>query len=72
MFRFICSVVFVLAVFSPLAAQDLNTMREDQFNRLKNYAIDAILPSGLVRDSLVLDPNASSFTLPRQTPRVLT
>src|SRR3954463_10751976 len=61
MFRFINSIVFVLAAFSPLAAQDLNTMRDDQLDRLKNYAVDAILPSGLVRDSLVLDPNASSF-----------
>src|SRR5260370_42671867 len=61
MFRFFYSIVFVLAAFSSLAAQDLNAIRDDQFNRLKNYAVDAILPSGLVRDSLVLDPNASSF-----------
>jgi hypothetical protein len=61
MFRYIYSVLLVLATFSPLAAQDLSAMRDDQFNRLKNYAVDAILPSGLVRDSLVLDPNASSF-----------
>ena len=49
------------AAFSSLRAQDLNAIRDDQINRLKNYAVDAILPSGLVRDSLVLDPNASSF-----------
>ena len=42
-------------------AQDFNAVRDDQINRLKNYAVDAILPSGLVRDSLVLDPNSSSF-----------
>src|SRR5690606_403191 len=36
-------------------------MRNDQIDRLKNYVVDAILPSGLVRDSLVLDPNGSSF-----------
>jgi len=34
-------------------------VRDDQINRLKNYVVDAILPSGLVRDSLVL--NGSSF-----------
>src|SRR3954449_3898646 len=61
MLRLICSVVFILVAFSSLAAQDLNAIRDDQLNRLKNYTIDAILPSGLVRDSLVLDPNASSF-----------
>src|SRR4051812_6384105 len=61
MFRSICSVLFVLTAFSPLSAQDLNAMRDDQINRLKNYSVDAILPSGLVRDSLVLDPNGSSF-----------
>src|SRR6476620_9361389 len=61
MFRYITSVLLVLTAFSPLAAQDLNAMRDDQFNRLKNYAIDAILPSGLVRDSLFLDPNATNF-----------
>jgi hypothetical protein len=46
---------------SPAAAQDLNAVRDDQINRLRNYVVDAILPSGLVRDSLVLDPNGSSF-----------
>src|SRR3954463_13968258 len=61
MFRFINSIVFILVAFSSLAAQDLNAIRDDQLNRLKNYTIDAILPSGLVRDSLILDPNASSF-----------
>ena len=40
-------------------AQDLNAARDDQINRLKNYVVDAIMPSGLVRDSLVL--NGSSF-----------
>ncbi len=61
MFRFVLSVAALFAAFTSSQAQDLNAMRDDQFNRLKNYAIDAILPSGLVRDSLVLDPNASSF-----------
>lgn len=40
-------------------AQDLNTVRADQIVRLKNYVLAAIQPSGLVRDSLVL--NGSSF-----------
>ncbi len=40
-------------------AQDLNFARNDQIDRLKNYIVDAIMPSGLVRDSLVL--NGSSF-----------
>lgn len=40
-------------------AQDLNAARDDQINRLRSYVLDAIMPSGLVRDSLVL--NGSSF-----------
>lgn len=44
----------------PLAlGQDLDAARNDQVDRLKNYVVDAIMPSGLVRDSLVL--NGSSF-----------
>src|SRR3954447_24017199 len=60
---FVSIVIFLAAAsaISPLAAQDFDAIRDDQINRLKNYTIDAILPSGLVRDSLVLDPNASSF-----------
>lgn len=46
-------------IASPAAAQDLNAARDDQINRLKTYVTDAIMPSGLVRDSLVL--NGSSF-----------
>lgn len=61
MFRFFYSIAIVFALISSLAAQDLNAIRDDQINRLKDYAVDAILPSGLVRDSLVLNPNASSF-----------
>ncbi len=41
--------------------QDLATVRDDQFNRLRNYVLAAIQPSGLVRDSLVLSPTASNF-----------
>jgi hypothetical protein len=52
-------------------AQDLNAARDDQINRLKNYVVDAIMPSGLVRDSLVLNggsfhpatPDAAGFAL---------
>jgi hypothetical protein len=47
----------LIATSAP--AQDLNAARDDQINRLKNYVVDAIMPSGLVRDSLVL--NGSSF-----------
>lgn len=52
-------------------AQDLNAARNDQIARLQNYILDAIQPSGLVRDSLVLDgssfhpatPDAAGFAL---------
>ncbi len=54
-----------------LCAQDLSAARDDQINRLKNYTLDAIMPSGLVRDSLVLSgssfhpatPDAAGFAL---------
>jgi hypothetical protein len=54
-------VVIVLLNMTAVRApsQDLNAIRDDQINRLKNYVINAIQPSGLVRDSLVL--NGSSF-----------
>lgn len=61
MVRFPLSILILFAAFSSLRAQDFNAIRDDQFNRLANYTVDAILPSGLVRDSLVLDPNSSSF-----------
>jgi hypothetical protein len=52
----------VLLIYGALAAsalaQDLDAIRDDQINRLKNYVVDAILPSGLVRDSLVLSGNS--------------
>ena len=65
-------VLFLLcALMSTAAAQDLNTVRDDQIDRLKNYVVDAILPSGLVRDSVVLNgtsfhpatPDAAGFAL---------
>lgn len=67
-----CIVLFLVhSMISGAAAQDLNTVRDDQINRLKNYTLDAIMPSGLVRDSLVLDgtsfhpatPDAAGFAL---------
>ncbi len=61
MVRFLGSMVIVFVAISSSSAQFLDTVRDDQFTRLANYTVDAILPSGLVRDSLVLDPNSSSF-----------
>jgi hypothetical protein len=46
-------------VVSAAHSQTLEAARDDQINRLTNYVVDAIMPSGLVRDSLVL--NGSSF-----------
>lgn len=65
------AVVLLVLVPSTTVAQDLNAARDDQINRLKNYVVDAILPSGLVRDSLVLNgasfhpasPDAAGFAL---------
>src|SRR3954470_5875923 len=51
--------VLMLAFAGSAGAQDFNVIRDDQINRLKNYVVDAMLPSGLVRDSLVL--NGASF-----------
>lgn len=46
---------------TPAVAQTFEQIRTDQINRLQNYVLDAILPNGLVRDSLVLNPNQNSF-----------
>ena len=59
----------VLAIGQLMAAccataavgQTIQAMRADQFARLQDYVLEAIQPSGLVRDSLVLDPAASHF-----------
>jgi hypothetical protein len=49
-----------LLLANVVAAQDLNAVRDDQIDRLKNYVLAAIQPSGLVRDSVVLsNPNGS-------------
>src|SRR6188474_2895571 len=61
MSRYFYTIVLIPIAIGSLSAQDLTAIRDDQINRLKNYAVDAILPSGLVRDSLVLDPNRSSY-----------
>jgi hypothetical protein len=55
----IFSALVLVGLATAASGQDLNAARDDQINRLKNYVVDAILPSGLVRDSLVL--NGSSF-----------
>jgi hypothetical protein len=60
MSRHCFSALLVLAATSVAAAQDLNAVRDDQINRLKNYVLAAIRPNGLVRDSIVLNnPNGS-------------
>lgn len=52
---------WLLVAASAAGAQGLNAVRDDQIARLQNYVLDAIMPSGLVRDALVLDPAGASF-----------
>lgn len=59
--RLLPAVLAGLLCLTEAAAQDIATMRADQLIRLQDYVLDAIMPSGLVRDSLVLNPAASSF-----------
>jgi hypothetical protein len=60
MTRFIVTLLIVVAASSSTAvAQTFEAVRDDQINRLRQYIVDAIQPSGLVRDSMVL--NGSSF-----------
>lgn len=54
-------IAFLCAQADEARAMDLDLFRTDQISRLQNYVLDAIQPSGLVRDSLVLNPAASSF-----------
>src|SRR5262245_3359455 len=69
--RVVVALLIVNALVAAAAAQDLDAIRDDQINRLRNYVVDAILPSGLVRDSLVLSgssfhpatPDAAGFAL---------
>ncbi len=50
----------VSTLATPACGQ-LNAIRNDQISRLQSFVLDAILPSGLVRDALVLDPTANHF-----------
>jgi hypothetical protein len=59
--RFANAVVACLLLAAVAAAQDLNAVRDDQINRLKNYVLTAIQPNGLVRDSVVLANPSASF-----------
>ncbi|WP_146584948.1 hypothetical protein [Posidoniimonas polymericola] len=43
------------------SGQTVEQMRADQIGRLQTYVLDAVLPSGLVRDSLVLSPSVGHF-----------
>lgn len=60
-----------LAASRLVSGQDLDAARNDQIGRLETYLLDAIQPSGLVRDSLVLSgasfhpasPDAAGFAL---------
>lgn len=69
--RFVIALMLIVAFVSIATAQDLNAVRDDQINRLKNYVLAAIQPSGLVRDSVVLEgasfhpatPDAAGFAL---------
>src|SRR5688500_10368110 len=69
--RLLVGTLLVHALVAAATAQDLDAVRDDQINRLRNYVVDAILPSGLVRDSLVLSgssfhpatPDAAGFAL---------
>jgi hypothetical protein len=69
--RFLIALLLLQLLAAAAAAQDLDAIRDDQINRLKNYVVDAILPSGLVRDSLFMSggnihpatPDAAGFAL---------
>lgn len=43
------------------APGDIETLRTDQLQRLTTYVLDALCPSGLVRDSLILNPADPPF-----------
>ncbi len=52
------ALAFICTLVSCAAAQDLNAVRDDQINKLKDYVLAAIQPTGLVRDSVVLNGNS--------------
>jgi hypothetical protein len=56
--RFLSVLLLIHVLAAAASAQDLDAIRDDQINRLRSYVVDAILPSGLVRDSLVLSGNS--------------
>ncbi len=53
--------LLVASLVADASGQALQIFRDDQISRLQNYVLDAIQPSGLVRDSLVLNPAVASF-----------
>jgi hypothetical protein len=59
-----CSVfalVFVAAFVSVAQADPSDAIRDQQLTRLQAYVLESIQPSGLVRDALVLHPDAPHF-----------
>jgi hypothetical protein len=56
--RFLGVLLLINVLAAATTAQELDAVRDDQINRLRNYVVDSILPSGLVRDSLVLSGNS--------------
>lgn len=50
-----------IALVGRTNAQELDAFRDAQITRLQSYVLDAIQPSGLVRDSLVLVPTQNNF-----------
>lgn len=56
------AILFCLLLgISASHGQDLDSLRDDQINRSRRYLQNAIQTTGLVRDSLVLDPSANSY-----------
>lgn len=55
------AIILAVLPVSRALAQDLNAVRDDQINRLRDYVLAAIQPSGLVRDSVVLSNPDNSF-----------
>lgn len=70
-FRAIAALLGVAVLSTSAIAQTLDAARDDQIERQKDYLLDSIVASGLVRDSLVLDgpnihpatPDAAGFAL---------
>lgn len=59
--RLLFAVLSLAGSVGTVHGQDFATLRTDQIGRLQAYVLDAIEPSGLVRDSLVLAPSVSHF-----------